>query len=509
MESEIKIEHGYGVRRKVESKHVVFLMWIFLSLIFTLYSKWLMSMYFPYPITMSLVHMVVASILSHVVGGLVGRQSGGKLRTWSIGELSFQEKRSILVFSMVVAVNIWFSNASLHTVSISLHQMARTTIPLFTMALGILFFKHKYRWMQILPVMLVIVGVAVTVNGTPELSVYGLSIVLLGCCVSSLKGILAQKLQVESLKINPIVMLQYVGPVASLALGLFSVIFGEADQILEQKESMDQVLLLTVGLLLVFAGIFAFLLNVLSFMSSSIVSPLAMNIAGNVKQLLTCLVGCFMFGNTVTDKLVFGILLTSLGALWYSMDKQKDFGRRKVRYVKGRYIDRAGLGIPDDDPARLQSKLSVSEAIEITQIGTFSKAPVIECPEEPELSDIETGYPNSQALQITPSLPLPEQEWERGQDQDQDQDPTSCCLKMDLSVQEEIQEIQVNLEFREIQANLETQKSQEFQESQASEPGTGPLKGTLGPARSMDFPAEGFGAKVPSVLDENMNSINI
>ncbi|KAJ1608197.1 putative phosphate/phosphoenolpyruvate translocator [Cryptosporidium canis] len=348
-----------------------------------------MSMYFPYPITMSLVHMVVASVLSHVAGGFVGRQSGGKLRTWSIGELSLEEKRRILVFSMVVAVNIWFSNASLHAVSISLHQMARTTIPLFTMALGILFFKHKYRWMQIPPVMLVIVGVAVTVNGTPELSIYGLSIVLLGCCVSSLKGILAQKLQVESLKINPIVMLQYVGPVASLALGLFSVIFGEAGQILEQKESMDQVLLLTIGLLLVFAGIFAFLLNVLSFMSSSIVSPLAMNIAGNVKQLLTCLVGCLMFGNAVTDKLVFGILLTSLGALWYSLDKQKDFGRRKVRYVKGRYIDRAGLGIPEDGSTKLQSKLSVPEAIEITQIGTFSKAPVIECPEESELSDKE------------------------------------------------------------------------------------------------------------------------
>lgn len=388
MEDDIKIEHGYGVRRMVESKHLVFLMWIVLSLVFTLYSKWLMSMYFPYPITMSLVHMLAASVLSHVFGGVVSRKFGGKSGTSATGGLSSQEKKGILVFSIVVAINIWFSNASLHLVSISLHQMARTTIPLFTMVLGVLFFKHKYRLAQIPPVVLVIVGVAVTVKGTPELSLYGLLIVFMGCCVSSLKGILAQKLQVENLKINPIVMLQYVGPVASLTLGFFSVVFGEMHRISRHGENMNRVVLLMTSVFLVFSGILAFVLNVLSFMSSSVVTPLAMNIAGNVKQLLTCLLGCIIFGSLVTDKLILGILLTSLGALWYSLGKQRESGRRKVRYVKGRYIDRVGLGIPSDEAngaARLhQSRCPASEIIEIRQVEAHSKSPAAKHVEESE-----------------------------------------------------------------------------------------------------------------------------
>lgn len=487
MENNIRIEHGYAVKKMVESKHLVFLMWIILSLVFTLYSKWLMNKYFPYPITMSLIHMIIASILSHIFGGIVSKRFGEKTRFSSIGGLNFQEKKSIFIFSIIVAVNIWFSNASLHLVSISLHQMARTTIPLFTMVLGILFFKHKYRLSQIPPVILVILGVAITVNGTPELSIYGLFIVFMGCCASSLKGIVAQKLQVENLKINPIIMLQYVGPVASLTLGFFSVIFGEINKISKQNENIDKVSFLITNILLIFAGIMAFGLNILSLMSSSIVSPLAMNIAGNVKQLLTCLLGCFLFGNVVTDKLLLGILLTSLGALWYSLDKQKNSGKKKVRYVKGRYIDRVGLGIQsemDNNTVKPQNNYLNSESIEIKQIGAYSKASVIKSSKESK-----NHLNEHNALELENQVEGSEISL---QDDDQISKEMSCHLKMESIVEEE--EIQVDLELGDL---VKIEKNDYS------------LKKTTDLSESMDIIVLGSGAKMLQNSDENIDYTNI
>ncbi|KAL5368862.1 putative phosphate/phosphoenolpyruvate translocator [Cryptosporidium parvum] len=492
MDNQIKIEHGYGVKKAIESKHLVFLMWIVLSLIFTLYSKWLMNNYFPYPITMSLIHMIIASVLSHVFGGFVNKRFGDKSRFSSIGELSFQEKKSILAFSIIVALNIWFSNASLHLVSISLHQMARTTIPLFTMALGILFFKHKYRLSQIPPVILVIVGVAITVNGTPELSIYGLFIVFMGCCVSSLKGIVAQKLQVENLKINAIIMLQYVGPVASLTLGFFSVILGEAQKISKKSENMDKISFLMTNVLLIFAGILAFGLNILSLMSSSIVSPLAMNIAGNVKQLLTCLLGCFIFGNTVTDKLLLGILLTSLGALWYSLNKQKDSGKKKVRYVKGRYIDRVGLGIPNEmgtpHNKRVNNKNPSLESIEIKQIGDCNKTQIVQISKESE-SHLEEDV----ILELTNQIDGTEISLE--DDHHISSKEVSCYLKMESIIEEE--------ECQEIQVNLEPEGLEEVDNGDYT------FKKIADLNNNMDIIVLESGAKSSQNLDENRDYSNI
>ncbi|KAH7648163.1 hypothetical protein FG379_000087 [Cryptosporidium bovis] len=357
-------------RKELSKKYTVFVSWLVLSLIVTIYSKWLMVNYFPYPITLSLVHMTTVSILTYVISlyktereiEIIEVNAKGVDKRWrnSIKDntsygIKYSENKGILIFSLLVAINIWLSNSSLLIASISLHQVARTTIPLFTMVLGVLFFKHKYHLVQLPSVVLVIIGVAITVNSTPELSIYGVLVVFLSCCASSLKGIVAQKIQVENNnKIGSIKMLMYIGPIASLTLLVLSISFGEASKIMKLIEKItyssgdnnESVTILS--LLLATSGILAFALNVLSLKSSSIVTPLAMNIAGNVKQLITCILGCFIFGNPFTDKLAVGIILTSIGAIWYSMGKKNEVNMKKVRYYKGRYIDRIGVDSKED-----------------------------------------------------------------------------------------------------------------------------------------------------------------
>ncbi|KAH8741203.1 hypothetical protein FG386_000110 [Cryptosporidium ryanae] len=360
------MDKGGRLKKKEQGlKYAVFASWLVLSLIVTIHSKWLMVNYFPYPITLSLVHMTTVSVLTYLVSlckkerevEIIEVNLSGVDKRWrnsnkesTVYDRKFSENKGILMFSLLVAINIWLSNSSLLIASISLHQIARTTIPLFTMGLGVLFFKHKYHLVQLPPVVLVIIGVAITVNSTPELSIYGVLVVFLSCCASSLKGIVAQKIQVENgRKIDSIKMLTYIGPIASLTLLILSISLGEVGKVIKlingktQGEYGVSESVITLSLSLAISGVLAFALNILSLKSSSIVTPLAMNIAGNVKQLIACTLGCVIFGNPFTDKLAVGILLTSIGAIWYSMGKRNEVSMKKAVYYKGRYIDRIGL----------------------------------------------------------------------------------------------------------------------------------------------------------------------
>ncbi|KAL7068644.1 hypothetical protein ACR3K2_09090 [Cryptosporidium serpentis] len=315
---------------KAKQNNLLFSLWLILSLIFTLFSKLLMQSIFPYPIILTFIHMLISSILSNIV--VIYKKK--KDPTWGVDhELNRSEKIKILLFSVIVAINIWISNASLYAVSISLHQILRTSIPLFTMGIGVIFFKHQYKLSQLPQVVMVIIGVAITVNVTPSLKFNEVIIVLLGCIISSLKGIITQKLQVDNIKILPIIMLQYVSPVATMTLALFTLIFGELyGFMLQYKYDLFGTIVMFGSLML--AGVMAFLINILSFSNAAVISPLTMNIAGSVKQILTCLIGCIIFKNPITCKLIIGITLTSIGATWYSMSKCSSIDSKNIEYTK-------------------------------------------------------------------------------------------------------------------------------------------------------------------------------
>lgn len=77
---------------------------------------------------------------------------------------------------------------------ISVIQVIRTIIPLFTMGISALIFKKSYPISLLPSVLLVIAGVALTVWGDfDHYPLLGLVVVLLGCFFSALKGIITQR----------------------------------------------------------------------------------------------------------------------------------------------------------------------------------------------------------------------------------------------------------------------------------------------------------------------------
>jgi len=226
--------------------------------------------------------------------------------------------RSLLWFSLVFTANIWLSNASLMAVSVNLHQVIRTTIPLFTMGISLALYCEAYPLRLLPSVLLVIAGVAATVWGDLSFGIGGLGLVMAGCFLSSLKGLMTQKTQIGSLGLSSLDMLFYVSPFAAIELFLMAFALGEFPRVLED-ENIKKVTIIH----LCVVGMIAFGLNVVSFRSAALMNPVTLNIAGNVKQVFTSLLSVWMFNGVFSTSLLLGIVTTSLGASLYSVEMRR------------------------------------------------------------------------------------------------------------------------------------------------------------------------------------------
>eukprot|EP01069_Polyplicarium_translucidae_P007299 Polyplicarium_translucidae@DN3086_c0_g1_i7.p1 len=243
-----------------------FVSWFTLNVVITLYSKAAFSIIkFPYPMLMTCIHMVFTAL---------GCQICAWAGLYKPATLSRDGWKTVLWFSLIFTANIWLSNASLMMVSVNLHQVVRTTIPLFTMATSLLVFREVYPIRLLPSVLIVIAGVAVTAWGNMDTTAFGLAAVFLGCFLSSLKGILTQKTQMGSSGLSSLDLLRLLSPMATIQL-LFVDLFqgrcvsplcpncvpkGELSDLIKRDD-----LSWTLILHLVVNGLIAFFLNFTSF----------------------------------------------------------------------------------------------------------------------------------------------------------------------------------------------------------------------------------------------------
>lgn len=289
--------------------------WFLANLGLTLMSK---SMFrpsiFPFPLLLTSVHMLGTWIMCVIVRGI---RLTDECRAWS-----WDQWRGCLWFSIVMTVNIWLSNFSLMSVSISVHQIFRTTVPLFTMFFSWLVFRQRYRLNVLPPVVLVVSGVIITVYSQRlSYSIFGLVIVLAGCVFASLKSIMTKNIQLD---IDTLDLFKVICPTSMLLLLAASVVNGELrtfsnTYLPDESDALDaqvptRLPLSTLALMLTVQAALASFLNFVSFKSSKYNSPLTMNIAGNVKQVVTPIL--YERGRIPATSFG-GITIAFLGALGY------------------------------------------------------------------------------------------------------------------------------------------------------------------------------------------------
>lgn len=142
----------------------------------------------------------------------------------------------------------------------------------------------------------------------------GFFLTVLGAVLASVKTIVTNRVQVGRLKLNPLDLLFRMSPLALIQCVAYAYVTGELDQVVEfSSENMTYSLATS----LLFNGLIAFALNIVSFTANKKTSALTMTVAGNVKQVLSIILSVIIFDYVINSTNAFGIILTLFGGAWY------------------------------------------------------------------------------------------------------------------------------------------------------------------------------------------------
>ena len=202
-------------------------------------------------------------------------------RTVKPKQLDASNRRPILLFSLIFALNIAIGNTSLRWVSVNFNQVFRALVPAVVMAISMVWFGKTYSTKRKLLVLPIIIGVMLSFYGDMTFTSLGLFYTLLCVLLAALKAILGGEILTGDLKLHPIDLVYKMCPLALLQIGIVCLLNGEAAAIFER---WDELVHSAAPQVVLFSGILSFSLNVVSFMANKVTSPLTLCIAANVKQ---------------------------------------------------------------------------------------------------------------------------------------------------------------------------------------------------------------------------------
>lgn len=107
-----------------------------------------------------------------------------------------------------------------------------------------------------------------------------------------------------------------MSPLAAVQSLVYAYCTGEVTRF--SKFTAEGNLTSSVCLALVGNGVLAFMLNVTSFQTNKLAGALTLSVCANLKQCLTILLGIVLFNVRVGPQNGVGMLITILGAAWYS-----------------------------------------------------------------------------------------------------------------------------------------------------------------------------------------------
>ncbi|KAI5263826.1 TPT-domain-containing protein [Aureobasidium subglaciale] len=232
-----------------------------------------------------------------------------------LSHVGSREQLILAAFSVLFTINIAISNVSLAMVSVPFHQIVRSTTPVATVLIY-RYLGRSYGTMTYISLIPIIAGVGLSTYGDYYATVLGASLTFLGVFLAALKTVATNKLLTGSLKLPALELLFRMCPLAAVQSLLWATATGEVSRFLTFTAQGN----LTTGLIfaLLGNGFLAFLLNVTSFQTNKLAGALTLSVCGNVKQVLTVVLGIVVWDLVVRPMNALGMVVALAGAAWYS-----------------------------------------------------------------------------------------------------------------------------------------------------------------------------------------------
>jgi len=224
---------------------------------------------------------------------------------------------TLLAFSLLFTMNIAISNLSLAMVSVPFHQVMRSTCPVVTILIYRTVYSRSYSNATYFSIIPLVLGAALATAGDYQASLLGILLTLFGVLLACIKTVATNRLMTGPLNLSAMELLLRLSPLAAIQCMAWAYFTGELES-LRIFRQLEGGFSWSFAFLILANALMAFALNVVSFQTNKIVGALAVTVCGNVKQALTILLGIVLFSVPVGLMNALGMLVTMVGAAWFS-----------------------------------------------------------------------------------------------------------------------------------------------------------------------------------------------
>ena len=200
------------------------------------------------------------------------------------------------------------------------HQVLRSTCPVATILIYKVVYQRSYSQATYLSMIPLIIGVGLATFGDYYFTLIGFLLTLLGVFLAAIKTVATNRLMTGSLALSAMEVLFRMTPLAAIQCLFYAFASGELHLLANSWYAPPEESVWTMSFLfaIICNGIMAFSLNIVSFQTNKVAGALTVSVCGNLKQSLTILLGIVLFAVKVTPLNGVGMLITVLGAAWYS-----------------------------------------------------------------------------------------------------------------------------------------------------------------------------------------------
>mmetsp|Transcript_7751 Transcript_7751/g.15824 ORF Transcript_7751/g.15824 Transcript_7751/m.15824 type:complete len:364 (-) Transcript_7751:643-1734(-) len=293
----------------VVKKLVVVFLYLALNSFLNLLNKWALGVYgFKFPIVMTVMHMTF-SFLFLLPIMLIHPSYAGQHQP-----LLKAQWKGVALIGSFMAINIALNNASLVTMTLSLNQVIRASIPCFTGVFAIFVEKRYPTQLQGMGLAPISMGVMIAVfEGTKDSSHVGITL----CVLASISNALMMTIsgRVLTQKLDAVRLTFYTAPVSVIVLLPLALYY-------EWSAFQEFTMLHThaVAGILIGGSCVALSYNMVHNLMIQLMSATTTCVLGNVKVILLLFLSSALFGDTRnwTMKLAGGCCLTLAGFFIYS-----------------------------------------------------------------------------------------------------------------------------------------------------------------------------------------------
>ena len=185
------------------------------------------------------------------------------------------------------------------------HQVVRATTPIFTALIHAVVYRRFYSTATYMSLVIIVVGVGFATLGKFRSTMLGFVLTLLGSSLAAVKTVATNRLQTGPLQLSAFELLYYMSPYA-FAQGLaYAYLNGEL-AIFNRLALTEGQLTASWANVILFNGVIACSLNLVSFVANREVGALTINVAAQLKQIVAIIMSMIFFHLPVEFWNVFG-----------------------------------------------------------------------------------------------------------------------------------------------------------------------------------------------------------